>query len=377
MCDPCNGDRLYLSEEQIQEFVEQGVLVVDNLLQADELREAQDGLTKTLASFGIDSNDLASTGHALQHLNSTNGSGGVLDIFYPDWKMSIGTNPRLFRMTTQLWQATYCHNGERLEELAKEDIFRWHPYGAFDCHQGYLYIDRIGYRLPTLLAEQLGAEVHGNEITKKKKIKPLQRSLTPHLDCCPPNLYDTKSKWRPIQCFVSLSDSIEPSRGGFEAAREFHQTFHQWVQHRPPTKVVQKMNGTITTIVEMPAPCIGEYTHIRPTEDRDVMDRVQHIPVRAGSVVFWDNRIPHANAYRHAGHVPRAVIYCSFLPNIDLNRQYVHQQWMKWKMGQPPTDTWIHVDKSTPDGKERQDMPNHDYNFTPLGRKLMGIDPWS
>jgi hypothetical protein len=35
---------------------------------------------------------------------------------------------------------------------------------------------------------------------------------------------------------------------------------------------------------------VGEYTHLDPTLDRDIMGRITHIPVRAGSVVFWDNR---------------------------------------------------------------------------------------
>jgi hypothetical protein len=40
-----------------------------------------------------------------------------------------------------------------------------------------------------------------------------------------------------------------------------------------------------------------EYTHIQTKEDSDVLAQIQHIPVRAGSAVFWDNRIPHANSY--------------------------------------------------------------------------------
>jgi hypothetical protein len=364
-----------LSDAQIQEFIEHGVLVVEKVLSLEELRAAQEGLSITLGTFGIDTQQLSSTGHALQLLSSTNGSGGVLDIFYPKWKMKIATHQRLFHMTTQLWQAAFCHGGESLDSLDEIDIFRWHPYGEFDCDRGFLYIDRVGYRLPTLLAEQLGQKVHSSEA--KKKRKPLQRSLTPHLDCCPDNLFENKVKWRPIQCFVSLTDNFEAETGGFEAAKGFHRTFHQWIKNRPPTKVTQKINGKAVEKY-IPAPCIGEYTHIRPTEDRDVMDRIVHIPVQAGSAVLWDNRIPHSNAYRHYGDLPRAVVYCSFLPDVEINRRYVEMQLSMWRKGQPPTDQWINIDESDErQGDEQDKMSDNEFGFTPLGRQLMGIDPWS
>ena len=75
--------------------------------------------------------------------------GGVLDIFYPEWKMQIATNETLFRMTQQLWKEAYCHEGESLDDLiancgdgtveGEDDIsYRWHPFGAFDCSKGYM-----------------------------------------------------------------------------------------------------------------------------------------------------------------------------------------------------------------------------------------------
>ena len=68
--------------------------------------------------------------------------GGVLDIFYPEWKMKIATNETLFRMTCQLWREAYCHSGEELCDLsdgAYDDVsFKWHPFGPFDCERGYM-----------------------------------------------------------------------------------------------------------------------------------------------------------------------------------------------------------------------------------------------
>ena len=366
----------WLSDEQVEAFLGDGVLVVENVLSADEVDRYCQGCSKTLASFGVDDQcwDKAS-GKALSCLSSTNGSGGVLDIFYPDWKMDLSMHPKFFAMTRQLWKAAYCHDGEAKEDLSKENQFKWHPYGKFDPNKGYVYIDRIGYRLPTKLSEEIGEMV--NTSVKKKKQRALQRSLTPHLDCCPETIYKNAPKWRPIQSFISLTDNLEANTGGFEAARGFHLEFNEWSQHRPPTISSHKEKDGSKTEVSIPPACVGQYTHIRPKEDREIMDRVVHIPVKAGSAVFWDNRIPHANSYNHNGDHPRIVVYASFLPDVELNRSYIRNQLANWKIQRPPTDTWINVGENGDDAPDEiNDIRASTYEFARLGRKLMGMDPW-
>lgn len=365
-------ERRVLSCQQIDRFLCDGVLVVEGILDANEIERAKNGLHRTLNSHGVDHARLEATGHNLRALSSTNGSGGVLDLFYPEWKMDIASNPKLFEATCQLWEAAFCQNGEKAAELPGADTFKWHPYGQFDCNKGYMYIDRICYRIPTELSLQLGARMQ--ETAKKKKVKPIQRSLTPHLDCCPDDFFGSSSKWRPIQCFVSLTDNTEPNTGGFEAASGFHREFDTWSQRRLPTTMTRKVDG-VATRVSFPAPCLGEYTHVRPTEDADVMARIRHVPVRAGCAVFWDNRIPHANAYRHNGQIPRAVVYCSFLPDIPLNREYVEKQLANLRAGRKPTDQWINA-PSEDDDPGPSDAFLSSSSLAPLARKLLGMDSW-
>ena len=539
---------LSLSQEQREEFVRNGVLVVHNVLSNIEIAEAKKGLQATLFRHGVQldkllppvissiqkstnstgsGSDNGAAGHcavdgvganssdecncdgrnrnstrnndddvlrqqqqqqpswyssakALQGLSTTNGSGGVLDIFYDDWKLHICQNETLFRLTSELWKASYGSNScDRNDDDNDNDddddddddadnSLWYHPYGSFDCNRGYMYIDRIGYRLPTKLAEKYGARINAsatttatknNDIvnnnskkTKKKKSKlAIQRSLTPHLDCCPDQLLvllnnhrnhysyhnnndddnnnnrikknstdigidngtDTViSKWRPIQCFVSLTDNLEPQTGGFEAAKGFHRDFEHWARNRTNNtkNEVSSPSSSTSTL------CYGEYTHIRPKEDRTVMDRVQHVSgITAGSAVFWDIRTPHSNSYKHLGSSPRAVVYCSFLPDIPLNRQYIHQnQLQKYRSLSSITDQWQYtcssntrpnknknMNKNTmydngknkdvyntcsannntnslplSDEEEESQQQEQHFNFTPLGRKLMGIDPW-
>lgn len=393
MESPSTSPPFLLHPSQIERFLEDGVLVVDNVLSEAELEEAKNGLLQSLRMRGIESFDVHDEESALafQKLSSTNGSGGVLDIFHDDWKLKlIATHPSLFSITQQLWKAGYDCGGKSRDSLSDNQRHKWHPYGGdvdFE-NKGYCYIDRIGYRLPTELAEEWGDRIHRRKTNthstttttskKKKKMRSIQRSLTPHLDCCPDNLYENTNKWRPIQCFVSLTDNLEPNTGGFEAVLGgFHRSFDEWARNRnmESNTVSSDDNGLVTTSSQ-PAPCIGQYTHIRPKEDIEVMKRVCHIPVKAGSAVFWDNRIPHANAYRNDNRsLARAVVYASFLPDIELNRRYVTNQLKAWKLRQPIRDQWNHIPTEKNQVEKEIRLSDEDI-FTDLGKQLMGIKPW-
>jgi hypothetical protein len=410
-----------LTPSQIETYLQDGVLVVDTIFTKDEIEAAIHGLHHTLShEYSIDVNNLLETGYHLTSLSSTNGSGGVLDVFYSDFKLAVGSNKRLFQATTELWKAAYHHDKETLSASTPndDDYYKYHPYGPFDCNKGYMYIDRIGYRLPsqlsidiatrmeqqqlrilhTTLPKSSSSSSYGHMKSKKRK-GGIQRCLTPHLDCCPDTFYtaERKSKWRPIQCFVSLTDNLEPNTGGFEAALGFHRLFDTWAKHRDTTS---NSNSTSSiTNRHHHHLCVGEYTHIRPKEDEEVMKAVQHVPVRKGSVVFFDNRIPHANAYRHVGTSPRAVIYCSFLPDVHINRIYAKKQLDDYYDGKLPNDTWIRVKDEQEDHDDDDNHNDHnntsndfvkdlpgpipiknlrknEFSFSSLGRKLMMMDPW-
>ena len=313
------------------------------------------------------------------------------------------------------------------------------------------YIDRIGYRIPTELAESIGKQQHTknnaatqsaqqqtsstNNTTKaKKKLKarPIQRSLTPHFDCCPEKYHDTtnKNKWRPIQCFVSLTENLQPNTGGFEAVPGFHREFSSWVENgRQQVSSSDNDAGedfTSNNGKTHPKPCVGEYTHLSPSHDRDIMQRIRHIKVNAGSVVFWDNRIPHGNSYRNDPPTAttnqnvnypnevivnddktsrftsdnnilgtsgsRAVVYCSFLPDVDVNKVFVQRQLRDWVEQRPPRigDRWIRQNESISEKDNNNSFPaikdeiqfNIDEmqstrDLTPLGKRLIGLVEWT
>lgn len=174
-----------LSKEQIETYVEDGVLVAQNIISADELKKYQDGLHRTLKEHGVDPENLKGTAQNLLKLSSTNGSGGVLDIFYQDFQLEIGSNEKLFRATQQLWRASLAYdeksqNREYLSSIGKEEMY--HQFGAFDPSKGYMYIDRLGYRIPTALAEEIGEQVARNSCTKENTKRAKRRKTWQYRD---------------------------------------------------------------------------------------------------------------------------------------------------------------------------------------------------
>lgn len=324
--------------EHIECYLRDGFVVIPNVLSPEEVQSARDGLHRMLLDHGVDAKDLEHTGKALEKMSSTYGSGGVLDMFYFPWKLQLNEHPKVVAALAALWAASYA----RYDPDSSDSLFA-HPFGTFDPHRAYMYIDRICYRLPSPLSAALG----------KNKKTPLQRSLTPHLDCCPPERFQGR-KWRPIQAFVALTDTLLPDEGGLEVCPGMHIGFDQWAASRPSNKD------------NSPPPCVGQFTPIRPREDADIISRMTHVPCRAGDLVCFDNRLAHANALHNNSSHPREAVYIGLLPAIDLNRRYAEEQLNMFQQGILPNDQW-----HSSEGKQ-----HCEYEFSELGRKLMTLDPW-
>lgn len=144
----------------------------------------------------------------------------------------------------------------------------------------------------------------------------------------------TSRKWRPIQAFVALTDNLEPDTGGFEACVGFHREFEAWSKLRRPSlkyAAQSKLSsgrersetgkGDVGSVVtSIPPPCVGDFTPIRPLEDKEVIDRFVSIPYKAGDLICWDYRIPHANSRFNVSSIAREAIYIGLLPAIPLNK---------------------------------------------------------
>lgn len=98
-----------LTPEQVSTFLRDGVLVVPGAITSSEVAECRAGLHAYLWNEAkVDVQDLHTTASGLRSLSSTNGSGGVLDIFYPNFKLKLAEHPKLFGAISELWAATFA-----------------------------------------------------------------------------------------------------------------------------------------------------------------------------------------------------------------------------------------------------------------------------
>lgn len=132
-------------------------------------------------------------------------------------------------------------------------------------------------------------------------------------------------------------------------------------------KIISKLDDdSVENLIGSEPPCVGQFTPIRMIEDSDIIQRFEHIPCKAGDMVFWDYRIPHSNSYKNESNITREAVYIGLLPNIGLNAEYVKDQLIRYKMGIVPIDQW-----------HSHDEPQIcNFEFSSLGRKMMGIEPW-
>jgi hypothetical protein len=374
---------MMLTQEQIDEFIQNGVLVVPSVLSQLEIEETRQGFHQTLLEYGIDINNLAETGHALSALSSTNGSGGVIDLFYYPWKLKLQENERVIGILQEIIFSTYStydsssqpttpSSSSSLQPTTSasststnlsEHLFH-HPFGSFNPFHGYMAIDRVCFRLPEELSQELGAEKKGG----KNKKYGLQRSLTPHLDCCPHNRFDEKIRWKPIQCFIALTDALEPNHGGFEACVGFHKELDEWAKTRSiPSSSSSSTSASTVRSDPLDQLCVGQYTAIRSKEESSIISRMKHIPYHAGDMIIWDYRIPHGNAQRNDSSFPREVVYIGLLPDIPMNQAYTKDLYERYCQGTLPIGFWHKSDTK---------QLCH-YEFSELGRKLLTIDTWS
>lgn len=93
---------------------------------------------------------------------------------------------------------------------------------------------------------------------------------------------------------------------------------------------------------------------------------------KAGAVVAFDFRTPHANSSEHRGAAPRQVVYGSFLPDVPINRRYALRQRGRYLDGRrQPDDQW----KEGGEGEGPAEPEEPLFEFSEHGWALMGGRP--
>ena len=393
LCPPVPGS------SKTGDFREHGYTIYHDILPPQSIENIRSSLHSALMALcGFDAGAELSTARCLSSLSSTGGAGAVLDVFFQAFQFEVLQDERIFGAWMEVFDASFNAplevggDGVAVGDDADggrsdgRGVFRQHPFldelmanRARGRPQGaFIYCDRVGYRLPDELSFLTTSDFDSkNKNLGKKKPKPIRRGLTPHLDCCPHKMFShfespspsNPRKWRPIQGLLALTDTLFKNEGGFECVPGFHNEFNDWVSRR----------GAISSTGESTeAPCKGEYTPLRPgpleesdkSNDASVLRRVEHIPLRKGDLLFWDNRLPHANAFKNLKGTSREVIYVSFLPDVEVNRKFALEQLRRFALSERPSDMWVEGESRVVENAMKVDDLNE------LGRKLMFVDEW-
>jgi ectoine hydroxylase-related dioxygenase (phytanoyl-CoA dioxygenase family) len=156
---------------------------------------------------------------------------------------------------------------------------------------------------------------------------------------------------------------LHPQEGGFECVPGFHKEFQIWAENRVVDQGGKEPSPRIISPEQL---CVGQFTAIRTKEEASTIERFQHIPYKAGDIVCWDYRIPHANSSENTTAFPREVLYLGMLPAIEKNQEFAKDQLNRFLEGILPVGFWHKADMRQPCS----------YEFSELGRKLMTIDSW-
>lgn len=133
-----------------------------------------------------------------------------------------------------------------------------------------------------------------------------------HLDRNPvdPFMKQTNSllKWRPIQAFVCLTDHFTNESGGLCVVEEFHKEIDNYFK-------------------DLKNPGKGEFYRLNQNTHAKLYKRNRFVYAPKGSLVCWDNSLPHSTCNKLTTGDTREVVYIDSIPNVDINTNYIKKQW--------------------------------------------------
>jgi ectoine hydroxylase-related dioxygenase (phytanoyl-CoA dioxygenase family) len=285
-----------LTNEHIEQFKLDGYTIIEDILSQEQVDLTRINLHDLLKNkCGIDHDNIINFIDSPPENSRIKSN--VANIFYSKFKLDIQINESMYL----IWK-------ELIEKTINE-----YPLGPHD--DVIPYIDRICYRLPDVIREEGGLDLH--------------------LDRRPgENFLSNVKKYRPIQGFVSLTDHYGENSGGLRLVKGFHKQFDGFF-----SKDFNKNNWENS----------GDFFRMHSKSYAKIQNQLETLNIPAGSLVLWDNRLPHATCQKLKGCDSREVIYLSYIPNVPLNIKYAQEQKANFKLNlQPPsylTGTNLFVDR--------------------------------
>lgn len=267
----------YLTTELIDEFNENGYIIINNVLTTNEIENARNELHNYIQKYrGVSHDDILAGNNNLS-LNVRK-RGLTSELFYSKFKMNIHLNERIYLTFKEL--------------LCKYDK---------SCTDVIPYIDRVAYRLPDHILAEGGLKLH------------IDRN---------PWTTSKAKKVRIVQAFITLTDHYSQESGGLQVVPKFHKTFNEYFQ-----KSYNKQEADLG----------GEFYRMHGKEHLSAQNRLETIIAPAGSLIIWHNNLPHATCEKLVSHDTREVIYLTYLQNnLKVNMDYWKAQAKNFISNIPP-----------------------------------------
>lgn len=251
------------------------------MLSENEIVHAREGLhNQLLNDFGINHYDILEK--KIEPPNVVRNKSVSSKIFYNKWKIDILTNYHIYKIYKELMNNTFSSSKLKGYE---------HPFGYSD--DVVPFIDKICWRLPDTIQFEGGLSLHID-----------RNPLDPYL-----LKFNRLKRFRPIQSFISLTDSYGSNGGGLKVIKGFH-------------KIIDDYFSKDLNLKNDPSLEAGEFFRLHSKKYAKLLNVLEPVNVPRGSLVLWDNRLPHATCDYLDGFDTREVVYLSYIPNIELNKKY-------------------------------------------------------
>lgn len=273
-------------------FKEHGYVVIENVFSTKEVEAMRFHLHATLKQcFALDHDAMVvrqETPLPPEFKAGVRGKGPVAQLFYPPWKMTAQDKVRPLAAT--LLDATFSSG--------REAGFT-HPLGSSQGVNALPFIDHVAYRLPDHLMAEGGLSLH----IDRNPHKPFAQQY-----------------FRPIQSSIALTDHYGGTCGGILLVPGFHREY----------------DAFFASHIKTHPPEDGAFFRMHSRAYTAIQQRLQPVAVPAGSVLFWDNRLPHATMEHLSGDDTREAIFFSYLPDVPLNQRYHARQGEHQRQGRVP-----------------------------------------
>ncbi|HTE21197.1 MAG TPA: phytanoyl-CoA dioxygenase family protein [Armatimonadota bacterium] len=236
-----------------------------------------------------------------------------------------------------------------MDRNCPEDWYRepHRPGGMVEVYQHQaLWDNRQHPRVYQAFSEILGTERLWVS-TDRANMKPPQHPAHPEYDHRAFIHWDVDTSKLPqpfaVQGVLYLADT-DAGQGGFQCVPGMHRNLEEWVKTQPADRDPSKPDLTGRTVTAVPG--------------------------KAGDLLIWNRLLPHGNGHNLSKR-PRLAQYITMYREQYARPDLREDRIRRWRERLPPSGSAFPGDQRGWEQSHGQPA-----ELTPLGRKLLGLEPW-